>query len=83
MLNITIAIILITTFIFLALFFQTKSLEEKLMYVSSITNMAIILITIFSLTPNRESFLDIAYILCLFSFITNFVMLKFRSNPND
>lgn len=77
-------LILIAAFIiFVFIFFSAKSLEEKLMALSTVNNYSIVLLCFFSLFKQRESFIDIAYILGLFGFLTNFIIYRTREGKQD
>ena len=81
--KISIIILIIAFTIFAFTFFSAKKLEEKLMALGCITNYAIVLLCFFSLFEQRDSFTDIAYILCLFGFLTNLIIYRTRQERQD
>ena len=62
---------IICTFAILVGFLKGKNLLEKLMYSGLLTNNIIILLCLFSLLKDRESFVDIAYIYVLLGMLIN------------
>lgn len=81
--KISIIILIIAFTIFTFIFFAAKNLEEKLMSLGCITNYAVVIFCFFSLFKLRESFVDIAYILVLFGFITNLIIYRTREEKQD
>ncbi len=79
-----IIILLVSIFAIVILFLKTNKIQEKLMYVSTITNYLIAILLIYSLIKNNESLIDISFILCFFSLANNLVFFKFiGAKKND
>lgn len=81
--KISIIILIIAFVIFTFIFFTAKNVEEKLMSLGCIANYAVVIFSFFSLFKLRESFVDIAYILVLFGFITNLIIYRTREEKQD
>ncbi len=77
MINIAIILLLILIFMFLFTFLRTKSNLEKIMIITSLNNLTLVLICFLSLYPNKDSYIDIAYIYVLFGFLTNVGIYNF------
>jgi multisubunit Na+/H+ antiporter MnhF subunit len=69
-------ILLICIFFMLLGIFISKSIPEKLMSLSCLTNYIIVLLCFISIFEGKESFVDIAYIYGLLGFAVNLGIKK-------
>lgn len=69
--TILLAILVACTFAILVVFFIGKNLPERLIFLGLLMNNIIILLCLFSLLKERESFVDIAYIYVLLGMLVN------------
>lgn len=77
-----IILLLCIFFMFLGVFIS-KSIPEKVLSLICTSNYVIILLCMLSLNQNSDSFIDIAYIIALFGFMLNLVLLKLKRENDD
>ena len=71
MINIILIILLLCILVMLIGIIKSKTIAERLMSLTCLTNYVIIAFCILSLFTGRGSYIDIAYIFALFGFIVN------------
>ena len=77
MLNLTIGVVIILILSTIILFVRAKEKFTKLLLSNYLSTLIILAIASISLTPYRQSYIDIAYIYIFLSFIGNLGFLQY------
>jgi multicomponent Na+:H+ antiporter subunit F len=61
--------------------FRSKILAERILFANSITNISIVIIAILASFESRDSYIDIAIIYSILSFLAMKAFLNYHSKP--